>query len=150
MGYEKLKVAIIDDLEICIDYEPSKETDLICMMEQYLESEEKRDALLVEISHCISGKPYKNPFHIYYFYSKVDIEKIAEILKDYVFDMENEKNHYVTLSNTICKINEIHDKCMGELIDDWRKEKLEEFLLLVAESVEFYSALSIMTSEKRW
>ena len=150
MLYEKLKTALIDDLEVCISYEPNKENDLLCMMEQYMNTEEKRYELLPQISNCIEDEPYQNPFSAYYFYSQNDIERLTEILDNYIFNMDMSEYFHATMSNAICQINELHDKCSGELIDEYRKPKLEELLLKVAESVEFNSALAVLESQKRW
>ena len=150
MTYGELKTALIDDLQICISYEPNKENDLLCMMEQYLNTEDKRCELLPKISNCIVGKPYQNPFNSYYFYSEGDIRKLTQILDDYIQDMNESNDAYTIISNTICQIGELQDKCGGELIDEYRKPKLEEFLLKVAESVDFNSALALIESQKRW
>lgn len=150
MAYKKLKISLIDDLEVCISYEPNKENDLLCLMEQYLKSEEKRSELLPQIKNCIVGKPYQNPFSVYYFYSKGDIEKLTEILDNYIQDMIELEDTHTTMSNTICQISELNDKCSGELIDEYRKPSLEEFLLLVAETVDFNSAFAVLESQKRW
>ncbi len=45
----KNKNQLLDDLKICIDYEPDKENDLLCMMEIYLNSSQKRKELYSEI-----------------------------------------------------------------------------------------------------
>ena len=150
MSYEELKIGLLDDLKICITYEPSKEDDLLCMMEQYLNTDEKRSDLLTQIKNCMDGKPYQNPFSMYYFYNQDDITKLTQIIDNYIYDMKDTENAYATMSNTICKIGDLHDKCGGELIDEYRKPMLAEFLLRVAEFTNFESARVVLKFQTRW
>ena len=54
------------------------------------------------------------------------------------------------IGNTFYKISEHKDICSGEHIDQYPKPKIEEFLLLVAEFVDFNSSFNILESQKRW
>jgi hypothetical protein len=149
--YKELLNVIIEDLRVCINYTPNRENDLLCFMEQYLKAEaDKRPGLLKEIQKCIEGKIYKNPFHAYYHYSEKEIEKLSNILNDYIKNMHSETEKGMVLSNVIVNINEMHDRSYGQLIDGWRSERLVEFLVLVAKEVYFPFAFNTIQEQKRW
>lgn len=161
MKYKKIKDDLIADLKICIDYEPDKENDLLCMMEIYLNSSQKRKELYVEIKNLMNDTPYKNPYTEFYFYNQEDIDALDDVLDYYVYSMlaedledgnilETKSLYDSILINTIFEINDLNDICSNELIDDWRAEKLENFLISVAEYVGFKNAEKIVEREKRW
>ncbi len=146
----ELKNALIDDLKVCISYEPHKEHDLLCMMEQYLKSENRRKSLLPDIKNLLDDKPYQNPFAINYPYCERDIVLVERILSDYITSMDCDGDHELILCNTISQINELHDRCGNELIDEWRNPKLEELLILTAKKNQLDTAASVVHQHKRW
>ncbi len=109
----------------------------------------------------MNNTPYKNPYTEFYFYTEEDIESLEDTLDYYVHSMlaedleegnvlETESVFDNILINTIFEINDLNDICSNELIDDWRAEKLENFLISVAESIGFENAEKIVEREKRW
>ena len=140
------KEEIIDDLKVCISYTPNRDNDLLCFMEQYLKADtEKRTNLLKEIKKCINGEEYENPFLNYYYYNEKDIGELDFILDNYL-DKEIEK----IIADTIFKINELHDKCLGELIDSWRDEKLADLIVLASKYRGYENAIDIIKRKKLW
>lgn len=144
---EETKSNLLTDLAICISHDYDRQNDLLCMTEQYYNHPEKRKELEVEMLELLLGKPYKNPFLIYYYYEQSHITDLDEILTGFMSEMENTKNPKLALENVIVQISELHDKCSGELIDSWRRPMLERFLLAVA---DFAEASLILESNKRW
>ena len=131
------KQGIIEDLRVCIRYTPNRDNDLLCFMEQYLKADiKKRSSLLKEIKKCINGEEYENPFLNYYYYNEKEIEELDLILDNFIDKIKNLKDINNSLDReieeiiieTICKINELHDKCLGELIDPWRNERLTNLI----------------------
>lgn len=150
MRINQLKEDIIEDLKVCISYEQDKENDILCMMERYLKTKTNREKIKDSLRKLLNGEEYENPFKVYYFYGQKEICNFEEILCDYIRKMDYHHDKAEVLGATIFLINELYDRCSGELIDEWRKEKLEELLILVAENVGFNTAQSIILSTKRW
>lgn len=146
----ELKNTLIDDLKVCISYEPHKENDLLCMMEQYLKIEGRRKKLKPEIKKLLDDKPYQNPFAINYPYEDSDIILFEIILSEYTRKVNSAENIRLILLDTIAKINEIHERCGNELIDEWRKPKLEDLLIIVAKQKQLKTADLLVEQYKRW
>lgn len=153
------KQGIIEDLRVCISYTPNRDNDLLCFMEQYLKADiKKRPSLLKEIKRCINGDEYENPFLNYYYYNEKDIRKLALILDDFIDNIKNLKNINNDIDReieeiiieTICKINELHDKCLGELIDSWRDEKLTDLINIACKYRGYENAIDIIQTKKLW
>lgn len=153
------KEEIIDDLKVCISYTPNRDNDLLCFMEQYLKADtEKRTNLLKEIKKCINGEEYENPFLNYYYYNEKDIGELDFILENFIDNISNLNNinNYLDkeiekiIADTIFKINELHDKCLGELIDSWRDEKLADLIVLASKYRGYENAIDIIKRKKLW
>lgn len=153
------KKDIIEDLRVCISYSPNKDNDLLCFMEQYLKAEEKnRPKILKEIEKCINGEKYINPFLAYNYYEDKDIKELDNILDEFIdkvrfiskasndLDEEVEK----IIGDTIFKINELHDKCYGELIDSWRSIRLIELIASSVKYVGYENAINIINEKRLW
>lgn len=153
------KQGIIDDLRVCISYTPNRDNDLLCFMEQYLKADiKKRSNLLKEIKKCINGGEYENPFLNYYYYNEKDIEELDLILDDFIDNIKNLKDINNSLDReieeiiieTIFKINELHDKCLGELIDSWRDERLKDLIDIACKYRGYENAIDIINRRKLW
>ncbi|MBZ2174396.1 hypothetical protein K8M07_03955 [Schnuerera sp. xch1] len=153
------KEDIIGDLKVCISYTPNKDNDLLCFMEQYLKAEEKnRPQILKEIEKCINGEKYINPFLAYNYYEDKDIKELDNILDEFIdkvrfiskasndLDEEVEK----IIGDTIFKINELHDKCYGELIDSWRNTRLVELIASSVKYLGYENAINIINEKRLW
>ncbi|MSU03471.1 hypothetical protein [Tissierella pigra] len=158
-SFRNQKQGIIEDLRVCISYTPNKDNDLLCFMEQYLKAEKKNRAkILKEIKKCINGEEYENPFLAYNYYDEKDIKELDNILDGFInklrviskasndLDEEVEK----IIADTIFKINEIHDKCYGELIDSWRSIRLIELIVSSAKYVGYENAIDILNEKRLW
>ncbi len=141
------KKELLSDLLLCITYEKDRENDLLCMAEQYGLYPEKRKELEDTMLKLLQGHPYENPYQSYYYYGQNHIMQLDEILTGFAEEMVDTKNPKLALENVIVQISELHDKCYGELIDEWRSPKLETYLLAVA---DFAEAGIILESNKRW
>lgn len=158
-SFRNQKEGIIDDLRVCISYTSNRDNDLLCFMEQYLKAEEKnRPKLLEEIKHCINGEEYENPFLAYNYYDEEDIKELDNILDGFInklrviskasndLDEEVEK----IIADTIFKINELHERCYGELIDSWRSIRLIELIVSSAKYVGYENAIDILNEKRLW
>ena len=128
-------------------------------MEQYLMADIKnRPYILKEIKKCINGEEYENPFLSYYYYNEKDIEELDDILDDFISNIKNLNNTSHSLGKeievitieTIFKINELHDRCLGELIDSWRDEKLVAFIDITCKYRGYENAMDIIKRKKLW
>lgn len=153
------KEDIIEDLRVCISYTPNKDNDLLCFMEQYLKAEEKnRSKILKEIKKCINGEEYENPFLAYNYYDEKDIKELDNILDEFIDKLRfsskasNDLGKEVEkiIGDTVFKINELHDKCYGELIDSWRNKRLIEFVVTSAKYVGYENAIDILNEKRLW
>ncbi len=144
---QKTKEELMTDLLLCICHEYDTQNDLLCMTEQYYLYPERRAELQTEMMELLMGKPYKNPFAYYYYYDQNHLVTLEKILTAFAEEMCDTKNPKLALENVIVQIGELHDKCCGELIDDYRAPKLETYLLAVA---DFAEARLILESNKRW
>lgn len=151
------KQGIIDDLRVCISYTPNKDNDLLCFMEQYLKADiKKRPSLLKEIKKCVNGEEYENPFLNYYYYNEKEIEELDFILDNFIDNIKDlnngnnslDKEIKVIIIETIYKINELHDKCLGELIDSWRNERLENLIDIACKYRGYENAIDIIKGKK--
>lgn len=158
-SFKNQKQEIIDDLKVCISYTPNRENDLLCLMEQYLKAEEKnRRKILREIERCINGEKYENPFLAYNHYDEKDIRKLDNILDEFIdkvrviSKISNDLDQKVEeiLVDTIFKINELHDKCYGELVDSWRSIRLIELIASSAKGVGYENAIDIINKKRLW
>lgn len=144
---KKAKEELITDLLVCISHDFDRENDLLCMTEQYYNHPEKRKELEEEMLELLLGNPYCNPYLMYHCYGQQEIVLLEEILEGLEAEMSTTHNPKLTLCNAVVQIGELHEKCNGELIDDWRAPRLETFLLAVA---DFAEASLILESQKRW
>ena len=112
--------------------------------------EELKTVFIDDLEIYISYHPNQNSFNNNYFLNQDNITKLAEILDNYVFNMNISDYFHATMSNAICQISELNDKCSGELIDEYRKSLIQEFLLIVAKSVDFKYSLTVLQSNTRW
>lgn len=158
-SFKNQKQEIIDDLKVCISYTPNRENDLLCLMEQYLKAEEKnRRKILREIERCINGEKYENPFLAYNHYDEKDIRKLDNILDEFIdkvrviSKISNDLDWEVEeiLVDIIFKINELHDKCYGELVDSWRSIRLIELIASSAKGVGYENAIDIINKKRLW
>ena len=150
------KQGIIDDLRVCISYTPNRDNDLLCFMEQYLKADiKKRPSLLKEIKRCINGEEYENPFLNYYYYNEKDIGELDLILGNFIDDIKDPNNNLdraieEIIIETIFKINELHDKCLGELIDSWRDERLTDLIDIACKYRGYENAIDVIKGKKLW
>ena len=150
------KEGVIDDLKVCISYIPNRENDLLCFMEQYLKADIKdRPRLLEGIKKCIDGERYENPFLNYYCYDIEDIEELDFILEQFIDKISNlninlDGQIEKIIAETIFKINELHDKCLGELIDSWRDERLTNLIDSACKCKGYENAIDIIQRKKLW
>lgn len=158
-SYRNQKQGIIDDLRVCISYTPNRDNDLLCFMEQYLKADPKnRPRLLEQIKVCINGKEYENPFLAYNYYDDKDIKELDNILDEFIDKLKilsrisngSDKEIEKIIADTIFKINVLHDKCFGELIDSWRNERLVEFIVTTSKYVGYQNAIDIIKVKKLW
>lgn len=154
-SYRKEKQEIIDDLEMCISYTPNKENDLLCLMEQYIKGDlNDRLRLLEQIKLCIDEEEYENPFLTYNCYTELDIKKLESILDNFIDKLKDShgetKEIERNIKNTILKINDLHDKCSGQLIDAWRNERLVKYLITATEYAGYSGTKGIIKANKLW
>lgn len=149
--YEQLLTVILDDLSVCLRYTPNRENDLLCFMEQYLKgNSENRPQILDELRACMDGAEYINPYLAYQHYGEPDVRLLEQLLCDYARDMKTCADKELVLTNLITAVNELQDKCCGQLLDNWRRDHLTQLLVSVAKEVAFPSALSLIDSNSRW
>lgn len=154
-SYRNQKQGIIDDLRVCISYTPNRDNDLLCFMEQYLKAEIKnRPRLLEQIKSCINGEEYENPFLEYNRYNEKHIKELDHILDDYIEELKNSNRVFEVIesivSNTIFKINELHDRCYGQLIDSWRGKRVIEYIVISTKYTGYQDAEDIIEEKKLW
>lgn len=154
-SYRERKQDIIDDLKLCISYTPNRENDLLAIMEQYIKAEVvERDKILEQLKCCINDEEYENPYALYYSYSHEDIEELDSVLNDYIDSLKiyygDTRQLEVVIKNTITKINELHEKCYGELIDHWRSQRLIDLLITTANLAGFKIVESLIHASKLW
>ncbi len=138
---------LITDLLVCLSHDYDREEDLLCMTEQYYLYPEKRAELENEMLELLLGKPYINPFAFYHNYNQNHVVELEKILDGFEIEMKITSKPRDLLQTVIFEISELHDKCSGDLIDEWRVQKLETYLLAVA---DFAEATSILENNKRW
>ena len=149
--YEQLLAVILEDLRVCLQYTPSRENDLVCFMEQYIKApKELRQTLLPSIRACMDGKEYPNPYVLYQHYGDQEINLLEQLLRGYLQDMQSCSDKELVLTNLIAAINDLQDKCCGQLIDNWRKDHLTQLLALAAKEQCLSSAIAVIDSENRW
>lgn len=149
--YEQLLAVILEDLRVCLQYTPCRENDLLCFMEQYIKvAKELRPAILQNLRACMDGEVYPNPYAMYQHYGEQEIYLLEQLLRGYLQDMQSCSDKELVLTNLIADINDLQDKCCGQLIDNWRKDHLTQLLALAAKEQNLSSAISIIDSESRW
>lgn len=134
---------IVEDLKICIQYEPNKENDLCCLFERYLNELDEENSnceyILEQIKACIDGENYDNPFKIYYYYNEEHIQRVKSILDTFINSIGRNKNlKYLenSLKFFLLQLNEINLDCDKKLIDQFRKEKIEEIVVIIKEKFD--------------
>jgi hypothetical protein len=149
--YEQLLGVILEDLRVCLQYTPSRENDLLCFMEQYIKApKELRPTILQNLRACMDGKEYPNPYAVYQYYGEQEINLLEQLLRGYLQDMQSCSDKELVLTNLIAAINDLQDKCCGQLIDNWRKDHLTQLLALAAKEQCLSSAIAVIDSENRW
>lgn len=149
--YEQLLMVILDDLRVCLRYTPNRENDLLCFMEQYLKgNNDNRPWILGELRACMDGEEYPNPYLAYQHYSEQEVHQLEQLLCEYARNMKTHADKEVVLVGFITAVNELQDKCCGQLLDNWRSDHLTQLVDSVAREVSFSSALSLIDSESRW
>lgn len=149
--YEEILTVILDDLRVCLTYTPNRENDLLCFMEQYLKGNgNDRPRILEQLRACMDGKEYQNSYLAYQHYGIKEIKQLEQYLRGYVEDMKTFEDKELVLQNLITAINEMQDKCLGQLLDNWRRDHLIQFLVLVARECSCNTALAIIDRENRW
>ncbi len=149
--YEQLLEVILEDLRVCLQYTPNRENDLLCFMEQYIKvAKELRPAILQNLRACMDGEVYPNPYAMYQHYGESEINFLEQLLRDYLQDMQSHTDKELVLTNLIAAINDLQDKCCGQLIDNWRKDHLTQLLVLVAKEENLSSAIAMIDSKNRW
>lgn len=154
-SYREQKQGIIDDLRVCISYTPNRDNDLLCFMEQYLKAEIKdRPRLLEQIKYCINGEEYENPFLAYNHYGEGHTEELDRILNEYIDQLKLSDGDYtkvsISIESTISKINKLHNICHGQLVDNWRNERLIEYIITVSQYAGLQNAKDIIQTKKQW
>lgn len=149
--YEQLLTVILEDLRVCLQYTPNRENDLLCFMEQYLKAtKELRPAILQNLRACMDGGVYPNPYAMYQHYGEQEINLLEQLLRGYLQDMQGCADKELVLINLIAAINDLQDKCCGQLIDSWRKDHLTQFLVLASKEQQLSFAISLIDSKNRW
>jgi len=149
--YEQLLTVILDDLGVCLRYTPNRENDLLCFMEQYLKgNSDNRPRILRELRACMDGAEYVNPYLAYQHYGEQEVRLLEQLLCDYAHDMKTCADKELVLVSLITAINELQDKCCGQLLDNWRRDHLTQLVISVAKEIAFSSALSLIDSNSRW
>ena len=134
---------LVEDLYGCIEYEPNKENDILCFMEQYIKGlPSQRPRIMEQLLHCINDEPYKNPYAAYQHYDKKDVKEFESCLFEYLDNIGEEQ-----LIKLIRKINKLNDKCRGQIMDNWRKERLINLLNLTSPNI---NVSSIVSEESVW
>lgn len=135
---QKICDELLEDLNICIQYEPNKENDLCCLFERYLNELDEENSnceyILEQIKACIDGKNYDNPFKIYYYYNENHIQRFKNILDNFIEIIinTNDKKYIMTAFKVFeIELKEINLECDEKLIDQFRKEKIEEIINIV-------------------
>lgn len=149
--YEQFLTVILEDLRVCLRYTPNRENDLLCFMEQYLKAYgDMRPDILGNLRACMDGKPYPNPYSAYQCYGEKEIKLLEQLLRGYHDDMQTAADKELVLKNLIAEINDLQDKCCGQLIDSWRKDHLTQLLSLPVAEGEFSSLLSFLDTQSQW
>ncbi|MCI1965129.1 MAG: hypothetical protein LKJ17_03205 [Oscillospiraceae bacterium] len=99
---------------------------------------------------CMDGGVYPNPYAMYQHYGEREINLLEQLLRGYLQDMQGCADKELVLINLIAAINDLQDKCCGQLIDSWRKDHLTQFLALAAKEQHLSFAISLIDSENRW
>ncbi|WP_313527780.1 hypothetical protein [Anaerotignum sp.] len=149
--YEQILTVILDDLRVCLAYTPNRENDLLCFMEQYLKGNgNDRPRILEQLRACMDGEEYHNPYLAYQHYGIEEIKQLEQHLRGYEEDMKTSEDKELVLRNLIIAINEMQEKCLGQLLDNWRRDHLTQFLVLVAKECSCDTALAVIDRENRW
>lgn len=149
--YENSLKVILDDLRVCLEYTPHRENDLLCFMELYLKADASdRPHILAELRACMDDKEYPNPYLVYRQYGEEEIEQLEQLLIGYIADMKTAEDKELVLINLIVAINDLQDKCLGQLIDNWRKEHLIQLVVSVANECSYTMAGTVIDSKIRW
>lgn len=151
----KKKDAIIADMKTCITYSPDQESDLLCLMEQYLKAEkEKRPRLLDQIKRCMDEESYDNPFEAYYCYSNDDIERFDQILSSFIHQIKGQVNkpleHEGAVQKVVKQLNHLNSSCHDELIDAYRREKLISLFEEVGKLLKFDGIKGTVNEHRTW
>lgn len=151
----KKKEDLIADMKTCITYRADQESDLLCLMEQYLKAEkEKRPRLLDQISRCMDGEPYENPFEAYYAYSNDDIERFEQILSSFIHQSKGLVYKPLEFESTVLKVvkqlNHLNSSCHSELIDTYRREKLTSLFEELGKYLKFDGIKGTVNEHRTW
>jgi len=145
------KSGLLEDMLSFIRYTPNREADLLAFMEKYQKADcDERPAILEQLRCCMDGKEYPNPYAMYQHYGEQEINLLEQLLRGYLQDVRSCSDKELVLTNLIAAINDLQDKCCGQLIDNWRKDHLTQFLALAAKEQHLPSAIAVIDSENRW
>lgn len=98
----------------------------------------------------MDGKEYPNPYTLYQHYGEKEIALLEQFLYGYLQDMQCCTDKSLVLKNLIAALNDLQDKCCGQLIDHWRKEHLTQLLILAAEEQNLTCACAMIERVSRW
>ena len=151
----KKKDDIIADMKTCITYAPDQESDLLCLMEQYLKAEkEERARLLDQIKRCMDGESYDNPFEAYYCYSIDDIERFDQILSSFLNQCKGlgykQLELEVEVLQVVKQLNHLNTSCRDELIDAYRREKMMSLFEEVGKLLKIDGIKGTINDHRTW
>jgi hypothetical protein len=126
-------------------------------MERYLKVEkEKRTGLLDQIRRCMDGKPYDNPFEVYYYYFVDDIERFDQILNGFLNQSNGlcykplELELELAVQKVVKQINHLNSSCQDELIDAYRREKLMSLFEEAGKVLKFQAIKRTVNEHRTW
>lgn len=131
--HREKKNGILDDMCLCISYQPNRNNDLLAWMEQYLKSDAKsRPRILDHLQRCMDGKPYPNPYQNSYAYTEHHVALCGKILDRYIdrlLSCDGDENEIANcLKQSVSELNILNEQCSGGMVDTWRRERLCGFL----------------------
>ncbi|MHB1151643.1 MAG: hypothetical protein ACYCWE_00070 [Eubacteriales bacterium] len=153
--FKELKNKITDDMRKFITYVPDKEADLLVMMRNYLNTEhEDRPLILSEITNCINGKEYNDPYadEVYYTFDTVDM--VDTLLEKYYKSLcaadGDEMKISAAIENVIGEINKLNELSHRGLIDTMRRELICGLVETAAEDFGYGNAMDDVDDQRMW
>lgn len=132
-NHREKKNGILDDMRLCVSYQPNRDNDLLAWMEQYLKANaESRPSILEHLQSCMDGKPYPNPYQTSYAYTEHHVVLCGKILDRYIdrlLGCGSDENEIASgLRQAVSELNILNEQCADGLVDTWRRERLCGFL----------------------